>query len=388
MDRTVEAFLAYHDAKFRGYKGSIEEFEEEFFQEENHQMLRELKISLDTETTFEDVEVVQWSRREIRIPATVHFARGEVHYTILERNGFSVSSVEHLLAALEACGVDNCRIELEGGREVPVIDGSSHGWTTIITRVGVVPCKGVVGKGIIKVQKPLLVTGEHGSFISVVPSETPRITAGWDGLSRGAPALGRSWFTWDLDQDFHFHYAVAPAKTFYHSEFELDALYDSGLLQGGPTLCAIVGMGDSFHDPGEVTFPGDEPARHKVIDLAGDLALLSQEGQGGLPLGHFVAFNADHALQLKFCTALWNELVGYKNLSCKPTKVEVMPVMTPYPPKSTGKEAEDDVFSAQIRKEEEIEIEALQRVGTALETQPTVAEFEDGSNIENYTNQK
>jgi UDP-3-O-acyl-N-acetylglucosamine deacetylase len=56
-------------------------------------------------------------------------------------------------------------------------------------------------------------------------------------------------------------------------------------------------MGETFQDPGEVTFPEDEAARHKVIDLTGDLSLLSQNGQGGLPIGHFVAWNADHELQ-------------------------------------------------------------------------------------------
>jgi UDP-3-O-[3-hydroxymyristoyl] N-acetylglucosamine deacetylase len=51
-------------------------------------------------------------------------------------------------------------------------------------------------------------------------------------------------------------------------------------------------MGETFQDPGEVTFPEDEAARHKVIDLTGDLSLLSQNGQGGLPIGHFVACNS------------------------------------------------------------------------------------------------
>merc|ERR1711964_390323 len=76
------------------------------------------------------------------------------------------------------------------------------------------------------------------------------------------------------------------------------------------TLCAIVGKGSMFHDPEEVTFPDDEAARHKVIDLTGDLALLCESGHGGLPVGHFVAWNADHALQLKFCVHLWNEVLS------------------------------------------------------------------------------
>ena len=67
-------------------------------------------------------------------------------------------------------------------------------------------------------------------------SQTILITAGWDAISRGAPCLGRSWFTWDVEHDLHFHYSIAPAKTFYHSVFELDTLYESGLIQAGPTV--------------------------------------------------------------------------------------------------------------------------------------------------------
>merc|ERR1712007_197129 len=119
-----------------------------------------------------------------------------------ERNGYTVNSVEHLLAALEACGVDNCRIELEGGREIPIIDGSAHGWTTLIISVGVVTCPENIKKGVIKIHEPLVVTGENGSFISVTPSETTLITAGWDALSRGAESLGRSCYTWDVKHDY------------------------------------------------------------------------------------------------------------------------------------------------------------------------------------------
>merc|ERR1719262_1921186 len=107
----------------------------------------------------------------------------------------------------------------------------------------------------------MTVCGQNGSFICVTPSRSTVLTAGWDAVSRGAPCLGRSWYTWDLDYDFHFHYSLAPAKTFYHSEFELDALYDSGLVQAGPTLCAIVGMGETFDEASQVTFPNDEAAR-------------------------------------------------------------------------------------------------------------------------------
>eukprot|EP00746_Dinoflagellata_sp_MGD_P155816 gnl/MRDRNA2_/MRDRNA2_85560_c0_seq3.p1 gnl/MRDRNA2_/MRDRNA2_85560_c0~~gnl/MRDRNA2_/MRDRNA2_85560_c0_seq3.p1 ORF type:complete len:121 (+),score=0.08 gnl/MRDRNA2_/MRDRNA2_85560_c0_seq3:183-545(+) len=67
-------------------------------------------------------------------------------------------------------------------------------------------------------------------------------------------------------------------------------------------------MGEGFSDPSEVTFPEDEASRHKIIDVTGDLALLSQQGHGGLPRGHVCSWTTDHTLQTKFCTLLWNDL--------------------------------------------------------------------------------
>merc|ERR1712060_623612 len=116
------------------------------------------------------------------------------------------------------------------------------------------------------------------------------------------------------------HYLIAPAKTFFHSEFELDALYSYGLLQSGPTHCTIVGMGETFQDAGEVTFPDDEAARHKIIDFTGDLALLSTNGNDGLPIGHYVAWNADHVLQLRDDLNNYFKNMPFKRLLGKPKK--------------------------------------------------------------------
>lgn len=142
-DRSGAAFLAFHDRKSKNYSESSKSdlvFEEDFFQREHKSILHEMKKRLDETATSEEFDILPRSSKEINIPAQIEFARGELHYTTLENDAFSVSSVEHLLAALEACGVDNCRIELEGGREVPIIDGSAHGWTTLIISVGVVTC--------------------------------------------------------------------------------------------------------------------------------------------------------------------------------------------------------------------------------------------------------
>jgi len=362
-NRSVESFLIYHEAKIKGYQGSIEEFEEEFYRVENQIILSEMKRRISPKAKLEDAKVIPMTPEEIIIPASLNFACGEANYTILSRDGQTIRSVEHILSALEVCGIDNCRIELEGGREIPVIDGSAYGWTTLIIHVGVIQCLTEVLKGILKVHEPIVMTRENDSFISVVPSSNTLISAGWDALPRGAPCFGRSWYTWCMDEDFHFHFSVAPAKTFYHSEFELDALYDSGLIQAGPSICAIVGMGETFQNPGEITFPDDEASRHKVIDFVGDLSLLSNNGQGGIPVGHFVAWNADHVLQIKFCIRLWNELLDLSDnfltsyTPCVKLKSEISVCLL----EETDDNHKNDKLITFKRLNEDIEQKAIQR---------------------------
>lgn len=92
------------------------------------------------------------------------------------------------------------------------------------------------------------------------------------------------------------------AKTFFHSNVELDALYDLGLVQAGPTLCSAVARGQHLEDSGALSF-GSEAARHKVCDFVGDLSLLGGHGGNGLH-GHFVSWDASHGDQIAFLNCL------------------------------------------------------------------------------------
>lgn len=67
---------------------------------------------------------------------------------------------------------------------------------------------------------------------------------------------------------------------------------------------SIIANGELWHDMRQLTYPLDEPSRHKVVDMMGDLALLNVGGQGGLPQGHVIAYKADHALQVEFVRKL------------------------------------------------------------------------------------
>ena len=89
------------------------------------------------------------------------------------------------------------------------------------------------------------------------------------------------------------------------SPVELLALREEkGAYRAGTVGTTLVGLGDGWIDAGRIRFPGDEPARHAALDAVGDLSLLASGGGLGLPLGHFITWNADPALRLELVTAL------------------------------------------------------------------------------------
>lgn len=261
----------------------------------------------------------------------------------------SVLAPERLLAALEACGVDNCRVEIEAAAEdegeeagdvdasddplasvleVPVMDGSALGWCLWVQSVGLrpapVPEEATMGRGgnnnkdddnlalprladgtvvaprgVLAPREPVTVRAPAGqdAHATLVPALFPRYTAGVD-RSSAAPVIGTQWHSWAYARGDHFRYDLAPARMVASSRDELQALRRRGLLRGGGEGVVLVAHGARWWDSAQVRFPLDEAARSDAVDLVGTLALLGVAGHGGLPAGHAVAFNADAPLRL------------------------------------------------------------------------------------------
>jgi UDP-3-O-acyl-N-acetylglucosamine deacetylase len=248
----------------------------------------------------------------------------------------SVLAPERLLAALEACGVDNCRIEIEAAAEdeqedndnnntdplatvleVPVMDGSALGWCLWVQSVGLRPAPVpeaalsdanlprladgtvVAPRGVLAPREPVTVRAPAGqdAHATLVPALFPRYTAGVD-RSNQAPVIGTQWHSWAYARGEHFRYDLAPARMVASSRDELSALRRRGLLKGGGEGVVLVAHGSRWWDSAQVRFPLDEAARSDAVDLVGTLALLGVAGHGGLPAGHVVAFNADAPLRL------------------------------------------------------------------------------------------
>jgi UDP-3-O-[3-hydroxymyristoyl] N-acetylglucosamine deacetylase len=215
------------------------------------------------------------------LPATLQYLGRANYATCLVREGSRISTAEHLLAALYALGVDNARIELDS-EEVPILDGSAAPFVALINEAGIVEQETL--RRYISISRPLELV-EDDKQISVHPASEFRITYAIDFEHA---SLGYQELTAEMWGSRAFIEKLAPARTFV-LERDVAALRRAGLAQGGSLENAVV-LAETGNLSGPLRY-ADEPVRHKMLDLTGDLSLL------GRPLkGHVIAYKAGHDL--------------------------------------------------------------------------------------------
>ena len=212
--------------------------------------------------------------------------------TELRQNGTGVRTVEHLLSALFGMGVHNACIELDRP-ELPILDGSALPWVEAIAHVGIETQR--EGDRLIPLSQPITVS-KGDSFVTAIPADNLRFTY---GVEYPTKAIGEQWFSWSPTiADFSQKFAdeIAPARTFTLAAY-IDQARAAGLIKGGSLDNAIVCDGDRWVNP-PLRFD-NEPCRHKLLDLIGDLSLL-----GFLPRAHILAYKASHHLHAEFAIAM------------------------------------------------------------------------------------
>ena len=224
--------------------------------------------------------------------------------TVLIKNGIKVSTVEHALAALYAAGIDNCLIQVNGP-EFPILDGSAKQYVECIQRVGIEEQNAVKDYYIIK-SKIEFRDEASGSSIIVLPDENFSVNV---LISYQSKILSNQFAT--LEDMSKFPTEVASARTFVFVR-EIEPLLGAGLIKGGDLDNAIV-IVERDIDPEELEhlsklcnkkdvkvtkgylnnlklrFP-NECARHKLLDMLGDLALIGVRIRGSIVAnkpGHF-----------------------------------------------------------------------------------------------------
>jgi UDP-3-O-[3-hydroxymyristoyl] N-acetylglucosamine deacetylase len=228
----------------------------------------------------------------VEIPATVQHVTSLQYATVLGKDGATVETVEHLLAALVSSGIDNVVVELNHN-EVPIMDGSAAPFLYLVQEAGIKRLS--AARKHLKILRPVQIT-DGDKRIAVYPSDHFKVSY---TISFDHPLLRHQSRTERITEQ-SFAESIAAARTFGFLK-EVEWMRQNGLALGGSLENAIV-IGDAgVLNP--LRFE-DEFVRHKILDAIGDLALL------GYPLvGHVVAHRAGHALH----TALVTELIEQRD---------------------------------------------------------------------------
>ena len=218
------------------------------------------------------------------IPAEVEVVGQTTLSTELAKHEAKVRTVEHLLASLAASGVDDVRIEIDG-EEVPLLDGSAQNWCQAIAKAGITNHNSTKVEPKV-ITEPIWVR-EEDIFVAALPAPTTRFTYGIDFPYE---AIGNQWHSWNpIQEDFTID--IAPARTFGLAE-QIEQLQQAGLIKGGSLKNALVCSHSGWINP-PLRFT-NEPARHKLLDLVGDMSLLGQ-----FPIAHIIAYKASHKLHIQ-----------------------------------------------------------------------------------------
>ncbi len=238
--------------------------------------------------------------------------------TVIGKGDVTVSTIEHAMAALYACGVDNCLIKVDGP-EIPILDGSAKPFFDAIESVGLEEQHSDKDFYYVK-HKVEVVDPESGSKLMLLPDDEFSVDV---KVNFESEILANQYATLDHVADFGTEFAWARTFVFVR---DLEKLLQAGLIKGGDLDNAIVIyenpksqeeldkladiMGVPHHDANEFGFINpegmhapNEPARHKLMDLIGDMALI------GRPLkGRIIATRPGHTINAQLTKTLRSDI--------------------------------------------------------------------------------
>ena len=215
-------------------------------------------------------------------------------------NGLAkVHTVEHVLAALYAYGIDNAIIAMDGP-EPPIADGSSDIYAQMIQEAGI--RRQNSPRRYLHVHKPIWID-DHGSRLIVIPSDNYQISCTvqyeWSPLITQYLSLGIS--------RVNFLSELCRARTFCYYE-DIEPLMVNGLIKGGSLDNAVIIKDGAIIAKERLYYP-DEFVRHKILDIIGDLSLI-----GARLIGHIIAIRPGHSINVRLAKKIINLLKEKKGM--------------------------------------------------------------------------
>ncbi|MDP6602028.1 MAG: UDP-3-O-acyl-N-acetylglucosamine deacetylase [Phycisphaerales bacterium] len=251
-------------------------------------MLRMVPAGPDHGIVFERVDLDP----PVRIPAQVEYAIDRDRRTAISNGDAVVETIEHCMSALRGCGIDNVLLQLDGP-EVPLGDGSAASFLEAIREVGVEPQSSP--RHLLHITEPIILR-EDDAMLAAFPAGGDEFHVLYE-LDYGSHTdrIPKQAFAFTLS-DGAYGTEVASSRTFSLAE-EAMSLQEQGLCGHlSPSDVLVIGEDGPIDNAWRFE---NEPVRHKVLDLIGDLMLV-----GGPVCGHFVARKSGHALNRRMCRAL------------------------------------------------------------------------------------
>ena len=248
----------------------------------------------DTGIVFTRIDIDSKPRIEVKIENVFDTYRS----TKIKENHYSIMTIEHFCAACYALSIDNLNIEIDS-EELPILDGSSKSFIDLLLNAGIKKHEKKIKK--FKLDRYIKVTHELSS-IEYFPSDDFEITV---DIDYNSDVLLKQKAVLNNLNDFILE--IAPAKTFCFFN-EIDELKNKGLIQGGDINNTIIFLEKNSKNnkfkkgilnKESVSFQ-NEPARHKLLDLIGDLSLIRQKINGKI-----IANKPGHLINIKFAKEIY-----------------------------------------------------------------------------------
>ena len=227
------------------------------------------------------------------LKALVDLVEDLVRSTTIADGHTKVHTVEHVLSALNGCGVDNVLIEMDAS-EPPILDGSAKHFVNLVQEAE--PVEQKAERSYFVLEEPISVT-RGGSSIIALPYDGFRVTC----TSADDRGIHTQHLMMDIDPESYVA-QIAPARTFTIYE-DIEELLKLGKIKGGSLDSAIVIKGDKIVSKEPLRFK-DEFVRHKILDIVGDIVL------AGMPIkAHIVGVRPGHALNAELSRAFRKKIL-------------------------------------------------------------------------------
>ena len=219
--------------------------------------------------------------------------------TTLAEGSVKVHTVEHVISALTGMGVDNALIEMNAN-EPPIGDGSSWPFVEMIKKVGLLAQ--TAPRRVWEIREPIHQEMGDGTIITIVPSKTFKVSV----TNVGPDGRFTQYFSSEVTPEL-YEKEISKARTFVYYE-DVKPLLDKGLIKGGSLESAVVIRGNDIMSKESMRFH-NEFARHKALDLIGDLML-----SGIRIFGHVIAVKPGHGPNTKMAARLKTEYARMRSM--------------------------------------------------------------------------